>query len=122
MSDWYERRISEDVNLHGPGIYVWEIDGVGTYVGKARRLAKRLPAYPRSVRNIQGGRPYRRNNPDGFREVHKALAAACAEGRRVTLWIAEVCTEDELNAREAYWIGQIGTLNRTLGRPDENRT
>ena len=31
----------------------------------------------------------------------------------MTLWIAEVCTEADLSAREAYWIGEIGTLNRT---------
>ena len=118
MSNWYERLIPDDVNLHGPGIYVWEIEGVGVYVGKARRLSRRIRAYPRSVENIQGGRPYRRSNPDGFRDVHRALAAACAEGRRVTLRIAEVCTEAELSAREAYWIGAIGTLNRTTRLSD----
>lgn len=116
MSDWYERMIPETVDLHGPGIYVWEIEGAGIYVGKARRLSRRLRAYPRSVKNIQQHRPYRKSDPDGFREVHRALAAACAEGRKVTLRIAEVCAETDLNVREAYWIGEIGTLNRTLAR------
>jgi hypothetical protein len=50
---------------------------LGLYVGKAKAGAKRqLSHYKRNVQNFLEGKPYRKNNPRGYRRIHRALADA----------------------------------------------
>ena len=64
-----------------PLIYLWEVSDdlhvVYRYVGKADRGALRpRKHYTRNVRNLLAELPYRPSDPDGYREVHRQLAAA----------------------------------------------
>jgi hypothetical protein len=79
------------VDQSKPLIYLWEIlDLTGVvqyrYVGKASAGAERpLRHYVRNVRNLLGGKPYRRGKPDRFRTVHIRLADAMRRGWPVRL-------------------------------------
>jgi hypothetical protein len=103
-TDWFTQNIPDDINLDAPGIYEWRIEGVGVYVGKSKRLRSRLKEYPNNVRKIVEGRPYRKNNHDGFRVVHHKLR----EGRdcklTITFTVLQNCNVGEINKREQFWI------------------
>jgi hypothetical protein len=92
-----------------PLIYLWEIDdGAGgvsyRYVGKAVRGSDRPKTqYRRNVNNLLNGRPYRRNNPEGFRAVHRRLAGAVREGHKIRLTLVENVAVADIFDREAYW-------------------
>jgi hypothetical protein len=79
------------INLCAPLIYMWEVrDAAGgiiyRYIGKSDRGAYRpLRVYPRTVRNLLSGKPYRKSNPKGYRKVHWQLASAAYSGNRVRL-------------------------------------
>lgn len=79
------------VDLHAPLIYMWEVadkkgEVIYRYIGKSNRGAKRpLQEYPRNIRNLLTGRPYRKGNPRGYRKVHCQLANAVYTGDRITL-------------------------------------
>lgn len=81
------------IDTNAPLLYMWEIrDQTDTlmycYVGKSERGTGRpLRHYKRNVRNLLGGRPYRRGKPDSFRVVHRQLAEAVRQGHRITLTI-----------------------------------
>jgi len=114
--DWFVRDIAHHVDLAGPGVYAWRIDGVVVYVGKASRLRSRLREYRNNIGKIGDGRPYRRGEPGGFRRVHRALAEARAAGRAVVFSVIEGCPRgDALLARERYWIAELApALNGRL--------
>jgi hypothetical protein len=86
------------------GIYEWRIDGVGVYVGQAKRLSSRMRAYPNNVRRILDKLPWRKNSKRDFRCVHHALRAAYEVGTPVTFTVLENCPPQLLNEREQYWI------------------
>ena len=55
--DWFVRDIAHHVDLAGPGVYAWRIDGVVVYVGKASRLRSRLRSIgTTSARSAMDGR------------------------------------------------------------------
>ena len=112
--DFIRRKFEEDTDLDGAGIYLWKIDGQ-SYVGKASRLRSRLNEYLNNVRKIETGQPYRKGYPNGFRAVHRHLAAAKAKGI-VSEWrVLECCLKgEELLLRERHW---ISTLAPTLNGP-----
>jgi hypothetical protein len=90
-----------------PLIYLWEIvdlEGVVRYryVGKASAGAERpLTHYPRNVRNLLCGKPYRKGKPDQFRTVHIRLAEAirCAWQVRLCL-VCNIPEGHDINAVE----------------------
>jgi hypothetical protein len=88
-----------------PGIYEWKIDGEGVYVGKAKRLATRMRAYPNNVRKILNKVRWRAGSDRDFRAVHHALHKAHESGATVTFSVLEICVAEFLNERERYWIG-----------------
>ncbi len=51
------------------GIYLWEIEGVGSYVGETRDLASRLREYPNNIRKLLLGLPYRKAKAVSFRRI-----------------------------------------------------
>ena len=70
-----------------PLLYQWEIHDAqtgelrGRYVGKARAGSERPRVhYARNVKRLLAGLPYRRNKPESFRAVHRALAEAVRAG------------------------------------------
>lgn len=107
---WYRVEIVSGVDLAKPGIYEWRIDGVGTYIGKYTRATRPFREYALNVARIQQGRPYRSRKPNGFRRIHRELAAA--KGRvAITLTILENVAPERLAIREAEVIRERGTLN-----------
>jgi hypothetical protein len=108
--------IPEGVTPDKPGIYEWAItyaDGsIQRYVGKYTRRSRPMREYRANVERILDRRPYRKGSPEGFRYVHRELAAAASEGRKIVLTILENALPEDLNRREQALIRERGaTLN-----------
>lgn len=104
------------LTLDKPGIYEWAItypDGsIRRYVGKYTRRNRPMREYRANVERVLDTHPYRKAAPDGFRHVHRELAAAAAKGREVVLTILENALPEDLNCREQALIRERGaTLN-----------
>jgi hypothetical protein len=112
LSDrWCEYLVCEGVDQKKPGIYEWKIDGVGSYIGKYRRISRPTKHYRRNVIRLMNGDPYRKGKPAGFRRIHLELEKAVRENRRIELHILENVAVAEINVREAELIKLRGTLN-----------
>jgi hypothetical protein len=93
-------------------VYMWEIkeigDGsiIGRYIGKSSKGASRpLTHYARNVSNLLTGKPYRKENPNGFRRVHHALANAVKQRSLVELhFLANVSDSEDINEAERRYI------------------
>src|SRR5687768_127846 len=101
---WFIKDVPERLSLDAPGIYEWRIKGVGLYVGKAKKLKGRLPAYPRNVTHIISGRSWHGQPGKEVRPIHDALRLAYQQGVPVTVAVLENCEVAELNQRERFWI------------------
>lgn len=99
---------NEGVDAERPGIYAWEIEGVGVYIGRYTRSNRPLGEYDKNVSRLLRGEAYRPNKPDGFRAIHRALAEAVQSSRRVILRLVENCRIEDLDSREQYWISTLG--------------
>ncbi len=99
--------ISNGLDWELPGIYMWEIEGIGKYIG--RYTAKRRPfnEYCNNIRKICQKQPYRPQKPDKFRLIHKALHNAMHDGHSITLSLLENVRRDALSEREKYWLHLI---------------
>jgi hypothetical protein len=101
--DWYEFVISPGVDCSKPGVYRWQIEGAGVYVGKYTRIRRPTKEYRRNVARILKALPS--HHPDGrFRRVQHALAEAVKAGRRITLTILVNAEPLDLNRREQEFI------------------
>jgi hypothetical protein len=103
--------VAHQVDEQQPLIYMWEIhdaNGIlrGRYVGKAKRGTHRpLKHYQMNVRRILQGQPYRKNKPDGFRRVHRALAHAQCQGWHISLdFLCNVGADEDINQLEQHYI------------------
>lgn len=102
------------------GIYPWEIEGAGRYVGKATRPRGRFNEHSNNVRKIAEGRPYRRSKPDEFRRIHRALAQAHIDGRAMTYSVVETCEAGTvLLERERHWIALLRPTPNGKQVPDQ---
>ena len=106
-NDWFVRRDADGFDPTRPGLYVWEVEGTGRYVGRYTHLSRPLKEYSRNVHRLRTGVPYHMAKPDGFRRIHRALAAAVDEGRAVTLHLVENCDREELSDRERRMIADL---------------
>jgi hypothetical protein len=109
--DWYEYEVKKGVDTSKPGLYEWEIEEVGSYIGKYKRITRPTKEYPRNINNLLLGRGYRKKKPDGFRRIHRALAEAHIKKRKIKLIILENAQEPEINHRERELIAERGALN-----------
>ena len=108
---WYTLVVSEGVDRDLPGIYAWQIEGVGgAYIGKYEWSSRPIEAYTRNVTNLLNDRPYRKSKPDGFRPIHRALARAVRERRPVTLTLGENVPVDKIHQREDELQKEYGLL------------
>lgn len=110
-ANWHKLEIMPNATLDLPGLYEWHIEGVGSYIGKFSKRSRPLRQYAQNVRNLLNDRPYRRNNPDGYRTIHRQLAAAVLTHRLITLTILENPSKNDINGRERALIKERGTLN-----------
>ena len=105
--NWFVRRDVEGFDPIRPGLYIWEIEGAGRYVGRYTHLSRPLKEYSRNVHRLRTGVSYRPAKPNGFRRIHRALAAAADEGRAVTLHLVANCGREELSDRERRMIAEV---------------
>ena len=109
---WYCYRVNDGVDTKKPGIYEWRIDGAGSYIGQYRWISRPTTHYGRNLVKLFNGLPDRNRSPNGFRGIHKALADAHRDGRRIELIIVEnVELKIERNRREQVLIKLRGNLN-----------
>ena len=91
-----------------PLIYRWSVtlDGrTECYIGKTSRGADRpLSAYARAVTKLMAGQPYRPDAPNGFRRVHRAMAACLQGGGSLHLDLVETASLPDLARREQYYL------------------
>ncbi len=104
--------IAQGIDLDLPGIYEWRIEGSGSYIGKSKRLKRRLREYPNNVRKLALNLPYRAGKPTSFRAIHHEMFRAHVDGRPVVFSVIENCPLERLNEREQFWIKSRGSLNR----------
>jgi hypothetical protein len=87
------------------------LEGAGSYIGKYGRIRRPTKEYRRNLIRFLNGRAYRKANPDGYRRVHRELAQAHKDGRRIELINLENVCADQINERERELIELLGTLN-----------
>jgi hypothetical protein len=112
---WFRYVVTDGVDISAPGIYQWQIEGSGTYIGKFKQIGRPTKEYGRNVLNILRQLPYRRGNHGGFRRIHIELEKAHREKRQITLTILENVHADDINQREQALIRERGTLNEPQG-------
>lgn len=108
--------ISNNIKESQPLIYMWEIfDGdnkiVGRYIGKAKAGSKRpLKHYKRNISRLIAGKPYRKSNPNGYRQVHHALAAAVRNDFKIKLTLlCNIENGENINEIELVFIEKYST-------------
>src|ERR1035437_4737306 len=110
-ADWRSYVVAEGVDTELPGIYEWQIEGVGSYIGRYSDISRPTRAYDRHVENLLNDRKvYRPKNPDGYRRIHRELIKAYLEGRTVKLTILENVERANLSRRERELIIERGAL------------
>jgi hypothetical protein len=115
--NWFKLDVAPGVHLNQPGIYVWEIEGAGRYVGKYTRIERPAKRYGWNVRRILNEQPHDKSKPNGFRHIHTVLARGHSEGKRIILHITENVSDPKTrHEREAKLIAKYGNLNRTGDR------
>lgn len=82
-----------NVDQSAPLIYKWTLAYEGrirSYIGKSDGGSKRpLSHYRRNVNNLLAGKPYRKNKPDQYRAIHRAMAVCVRSGGTITLQLLE---------------------------------
>ena len=101
--DWCTTVICSGVDLAKPGIYQWEIDGAGIYIGKYTSPRRPTKEYKRNVVRLLTGK-LSHHVGGKFRRVHEELAKAVQEGRRITLTILANAERLDLNRLEQEFI------------------
>lgn len=101
--DWYQI-VDAGFDLTASGIYEWQIEGVGIYVGKAKSLRRRLKHYPDNVRRMIDGLHWHADPTKKYRRIHEALRQAYEAGVRVHVVILENCEPLDRAKRESFWI------------------
>jgi hypothetical protein len=66
------------------GIVAVIVDGGGILIGKYTNLSSYTKELSQNVGNYVDGRLYRKNNPDEFRRVHKALGEAAKNSATIS--------------------------------------
>lgn len=97
--EWCTTVVNPGVDCTKPGIYRWDIEGAGVYIGKYTRIRRPTKEYRgnviRILKNLQS------HHASGlFRRIHYALAEAVKDGRRITLTILANAEGTEQNRLE----------------------
>ena len=110
-ANWYEFTIIDGVDEKFPGIYEWQIEDVGSYIGKYGRIRRPRKEYGRNVVRLLNGLPYRRAKPERYRRIPHELALAHPTGRKIRLIILENVDATQIDDRERALIELRGNLN-----------
>ncbi|MES2982490.1 MAG: hypothetical protein V4727_09270 [Verrucomicrobiota bacterium] len=87
--------ITNGVNEDAALLYRIIIAGEFYYVGCANKASRPLKHYLRHVERQKIGVPYRKNNPDGFREIHRRLFEAYKNSESVIIELIRNVTPDQ---------------------------
>lgn len=109
--EWYTLIVADGIDSSKPGLYQWQIEGAGCYIGKYTHISRPRREYAANVLRLMQGRPYRLSNPHGFRRVHRALLQAHLDRRQITLTILENASPADIHKRERELISRHGSLN-----------
>ncbi len=107
------------VDPNSPLLYRILIKNRICYIGCANTARRPQKAYSRNVRRMIEGQPYRNNNPDGFRLIHKRICEAVQSGENVSIeLIRNVSSENKFAEERAeiakyHQVPGIELLNRT---------
>ena len=103
-SDWWVIAYQPDIALERAGIYEWRIGDRCLYIGKSKRLPRRIREYPNNVRKLLAGKPYRKGKPAQYRQIHIEMGRAHDDRISVIVAVLENCDPSILNQRERHWI------------------
>lgn len=115
-SDWWAIADQPDIVLERAGIYEWRIGERFLYIGKSKRLPRRIREYPNNVRKLLAGQPYRKGKPAQYRHIHVEMSRAHEERIPVIVAILENCDPSILNQRERHWI-ELRRMQECQGGP-----
>jgi hypothetical protein len=73
---WFSIEVAAGVDCSRPGLDEWHIEGVGSYIGKFKRIGRPTQEYGRNVLRLLRREAYRKGKPEGFRRIHRELAEA----------------------------------------------
>ena len=106
------------VDATQPGLYEWRIEGVGVYIGQYTHATRPRREYGLNVGRLLAKCPYRKNNPHGFRQIHRELAQAVRECRTITLRLLEnQLVKSTRNRRERELIAERRAATERGGLP-----
>jgi hypothetical protein len=88
-ADWFVMFKADGIDRSKPLLYEWSIESVGFYIGQTIQVTRRIVEYEQNLQNFLAGRPYRKNNRDGFRCIHRALAKAIEEDKKIYFTLLE---------------------------------
>jgi hypothetical protein len=111
---WFTLEMANGADCSRPGLYEWHIEGMGSYIGKFKRIRRPTKEYGRNVLRLLRREAYRKSKPEGVRRIHHELAEAVRLGRRIRLIILENPPLREINRREQELIRDRGSLNARL--------
>lgn len=98
---WYVEEVLPGVDAAEPGVYEWRIEGVGCYIGQYTRQRRPRREYGLNVGRLLTGRPYRKNKPGGFRQIHRELTQAVRDRRKITrIFVENQLVKIDRNRRE----------------------
>jgi len=87
--NWFREESVDGVDDSKPGLFEWCVDGVCIYIGQYTDAEGPRRDYEMNLARMWDGRPYRKQKPDAFRQIHHDLAKAIHDGREITFRILE---------------------------------
>jgi hypothetical protein len=93
------------VNPDEPLLYRITIGAKLFYVGCAMRANRPKKHYERNVSRMELGKPYRKNNPKGFRAIHHELFNATRKGEEIVIELLRNVSAAERFIEEKKEIG-----------------
>ena len=85
---WMKKEIANGVEPKSSGLYQWSIERVGAYIGHSVNLDTVAQKYKNNVERYLAGLEYHNKGRD-FRPIHRALAKAAKDNRKIILTLLE---------------------------------
>ncbi len=118
--------INNEVITNAPLLYRIVIDGRLYYIGCANSAKRPHKHYARNVQRLKDNKPYRKNLPDGFREIHRQLFEASEKGQSIIIELLrnvpgeEKFREERLEIASHRLLHGNALLNATGSRASKN--
>ncbi len=113
-SPWYAYVVGEGVDVRKPGIYVWTIEGRGSYVGRYKSIARPTREYADTLRKMLQEDRRRKGGQGVYRRIHLELKSAYEEMRPITLTIRANANAVESERLERELVAEYSAMNQSL--------